>query len=75
MHCFKDNINNRKYILQFIRLLLPPKSPILPNLGGYRTYMYMYVVLYTCTPVYPYFYSTVHVPVHTRVLASVCVPV
>ena len=26
-------------------------------------------------PVYPYFYSTVHVPVHTRVLASVCVPV
>ena len=37
MHCFKDNFNNRKYILHFIRLLLTPKSPILPNLGGYRT--------------------------------------
>ena len=36
MHCFKDNYNNRKYILHFIRLLLTPKSPILPNLGGYR---------------------------------------
>ena len=35
MHCFKDNFNNRKYILHFIRLLLTPKSPILPNLGGY----------------------------------------
>ena len=34
MHCFKDHINNRKYFLHFIRLLLPPKSPILPNLGG-----------------------------------------
>ena len=34
MHCFKDIINNRKYFLHFIRLLLPPKSPILPNLGG-----------------------------------------
>ena len=34
MHCFKDNINNRKYFLHFIRLLLPPKLPILPNLGG-----------------------------------------
>ena len=35
MHCSKDNINNRKYIVHFIRLLLPPKSPVLPNLGGY----------------------------------------
>ena len=35
MHCFKDVINNRKYFLHFIRLLLLPKSPILPNLGGY----------------------------------------
>ena len=34
MHCFKDVINNRKYFLHFIRLLLPPKSPISPNLGG-----------------------------------------
>ena len=34
MHCFKDNFNNRKYILHFIRLLLTPKSPILPNLGS-----------------------------------------
>ena len=35
MHCFKDHINNRKYFLHFIRLLLPPKSLILPNLGGH----------------------------------------
>ena len=43
MHCFKDHINNRKYFLHFIRLLLPPKSPILPNLGGDP---YMYVCQY-----------------------------
>ena len=41
MHCFKDNFNNRKYILHFIRLLLTPKSSILPNLGGYP-YFYFY---------------------------------
>ena len=41
MHCLKDDINNRKYILHFIRLLLPPKSPILPNLGG-DPYCYCY---------------------------------
>ena len=52
MHCFKDIINNRKYFLHFIRLLLPPKSPILPNLGG-GPYMYSRhvcsVLWYTCT--------------------------
>ena len=56
MHCFKDNINNRKYLLHFRRLLLPPKSPILPNLGGYLWYSC------SCTVPVRTLYGT---PVHT----------
>ena len=54
MHCFKDIINNRKYFLHFIRLLLPPKSPILPNLGGdpYCMYTYIHVCMYMYTYMY-----------------------
>ena len=67
MHCFKDHINNRKYFLHFIRLLLPPKSPILPNLGGDPYYSTRYSTveyLYTCTVLPPTF------KVHSNIYAT-----
>ena len=64
MHCFKDHINNRKYFLHFIRLLLPPKSLILPNLGGHP---YRYI-RGTCTR----YRCTVPVYIHTYMCTCTC---